>query len=317
MTELRELIALRLLGDGSWPWADRVVETGAMTADQGLPWTGELPWIVVRQAATTVDLNRAPTEIFEVWIHAPSTSFAQLDGLERLAVALLDRVVLVDPDPTPGRPLSYALGYAGTVQGDQVIPEWDAYARAVRFQSVAAALGGPLVPDDPRAAFLRAHLADLFCLPPECIQTDPTTWAPTDSCPGIWIRPLTSPIEVIRYSALTLFREVLSIQVLGSTFAGQNAWVDKLALELPGDVLYVEPDKVDGGTGIPPRRSTMLLRVVAQDLTVDPLLIGQLSIEAQFSELACDFPPHDPPLRVATARLPEDPAVTVERSTAA
>jgi hypothetical protein len=304
MAELRDLIAQRLIGDGTHPWAERVVETAGMDPDQGLPPFGELPWIVVRQVGTTVDLNRIATLGFEVWIHGPNTSFSNLDELERLAIRLLDRAVLQDLDADV--PARFALAYAGTLLGDVVIPAWDAYARGLRFTTSSAGLGGPQSPDDPRAAFLRAHAADLFCPPPPCVASDPTDWTPTDDCPGIYVRPFSGPYEVQRYSGMTQLREVLAIHVVAPTYAAQRAWTDRLALELPGQVAYVQPGVADSN-GHVPRISTLLLRLTALNPAADAWSEGQLRVEATFTELACDAIETAGPLRQVTV-VPRPPA---------
>src|SRR5262245_8525667 len=174
------------MGNGTYPWGFRVVETAAMDADLGLPPPpfGEQPWLVVKQTGTCVDLNRVETFTFEVSVFASNTSFSNLDALERQVVGLVDRSTLT------GTGGSYALRYAGTLLGDQVVPPWDAYVRTLRFESTGAGTIGGSGPDDPRARYLRAHMTDLlFCDPTTCVQTDPAVWVPTDDCPGIYVRP--------------------------------------------------------------------------------------------------------------------------------
>lgn len=296
MTELRELIAQRLIGQVNppqHPWRDRVVETAAMDPNIGLPPFGDLPFIVIRQTGTTVDQNRVATLAYEVWIHANNTSFSELDALERLAVSLLDSVILVDDEDNSR---TWAMGYGGTLLGDVVIPAWDAYARGLRFTTSGAGTGGAIGgADDERAQFLRANAAYLFCPPTPCVQTDPTDWAPTDDCPGIYVVPLEGPVEVERYASQTIFRETLVFHVFAPTLRAQQAWVDRLALELPGQLNYLQRNKQDSNGNVP-RVSSLLLRVTALNPAATSSE-GQLRVEANFSELACDAIETAGPLR--------------------
>ena len=276
----------------------RVVETGAMTTD-GLPPHGEQPWILVRSTGSLVDQNRVETNTFEISIYAANTSFAALDVLEKLVIVLLNRTALVDTEFTPNR--RYTMGYAGTLLGDQVVDVWDAYVRVMRFTVSGAAQW--YQPDDPRAKFLRSITPDLlFCqigTDWHCVQTDPRTWVPTDECPGVYWRPLDGPTELNRWFEMTQYVENVAGHVLAGSSAAQDDWVDRIALALPGHVLWYDP--------ITRRQSTMLLRLLSTDLYAEALGEGQIRLEVIFTELACDYPPRAP--QIKTIRVAESPSL--------
>jgi hypothetical protein len=294
VAELRELIAWTLMGGGTYPWGVRVVETSAADPDLTLsPFPGEMPWLLVRNAGTTLDLNRVETHAFEISVYSINTSFAIVDVLERLVVQILNDQVLVDPSDQVGR--RYVMRYSGTVQGDIVVPVWDAYVRTLRFEGTGTGLTDTFAaPDDPRAVYLRAHAAELFgqltggSFP--CVQTDPATWNPRDDCPGVYFRPDSGPTELRRMSGITFFRETLAGSVLAETQAAREAWLDALTLALPGQIDYFQPQELDshGNRG---RTSTMYLRVTNLNPAADPWAVGQLRIEVEFSALE----PHAPP----------------------
>jgi hypothetical protein len=318
--ELRELLAQALIGNGMNPWQDRVVETGAMTADLGLPPFGQLPFVVVRQITTIVDVEtRIPTETFEVWVHAPAISFAALDVLERLAVGLIDGTTLTDPDSTP--PRSFFLQYGGTLLGDQVIDIWDAYARGLRFTWTGGGInpGGPGSHDDPRAQWLR-YLAGLQggtgvpgnsgplgttglfqCFGADwCIRTDPITQPPaTDDCPLVWIRPLTGPQFVTDPQSnvwMTWYSERLAVHIVCPTQSVRDQWVDRIALALPRVLVGPEGD-------------TWFLQLIATDYAANPEQVGQIIIELRFATLSCPWQETFPPFKEAVVALPENVAI--------
>lgn len=300
MTELRDLIADHLIGTGNHDWETRVCETFAMDPDVGLPPFGELPWLSVRQVGTTVDLDRVPTEAFEVWIHAPNTSFAVLDRYERQVVQLLNDAVLVDPDATP--PRLHTLHYSGTLLGDQVIPPWDAYARGLRFQTPpGTGIGGEGQHDDPRAQWLRSLGVDLYqCFGEDwCLVTDPTSGqAPTDDCPLVYIRPLTGPEFVTDPPSnfwMTWFRQRLAIHIVAPSVEARDKWVDRVALALPR-IVYG------------PDGETWFLTVISTDYAADPTSVGQIIVELRFAVLSCPWKVQDPPMKEAAVA-----AVTASR----
>lgn len=298
MAEVRELIAKALVGQGNFPWAERVVETGAMTTDTGLPPIGEQPWLLVRSTGSLVNQNRVEVNTFEVSIYAANTSFSDLDVLEKLILVLLNRTTLIDTDFTPNR--RYTLGYSGTLLGDQVVTEWDAYVRVMRFDVSGSAQW--YQPDDPRAKFLRSITPSLlFCqigTDWSCVQTDPRTWTPTDQCPGVYWRPDTGPVEINRWFEMTQYVENIAGHVLAGSSQGQDDWVDRVALAIPGHVLY---DQIAER-----RQSTMLLRLLSTDIHADALNEGQIRLEVIWTELACDYPPRFP--SVKAVRVAEAPS---------
>ena len=312
---LRTLVAEALIGDGTNPWADRVVETAGATPDEHLPWLtgGQQPWVIVRGGVTSVvgGSNARMTSI-EVWPHGPMTAWTGIDNLEDLVVRILGGSVVSTP-PGAEQPDGYLLTYESSPLGDQVIEEWEAWTRPIRFNAARLGWYGA---DDPRAAYLRSITPAVLCGTWDCVQTTPESWVPTDQCPGIYWRPDTGPAEVERYSAVTFYREVLAGHIVAPSQRARDLWADRVALSLPGDVLYVQPGVPDGGTGVPPRRSTMLLSLLSVAPLAEPLSDGQLRVEVQFSELACDYPPNDSPLRQAVAYLPEGVHVTVPPDTA-
>lgn len=309
MTYLRRLVTRALLGDGSEPWADRVFDTAAIQPDTELPWItgGQMPWVQVRMGPIGVVGERARSTTFQVWAVGPDAAWTAIDNLEDHVVRRLDQTILhtVAGDPeTDG----YRIAYDGSPLGDQLVEAWDGYTRPLQFTAARLAWFGP---DDPRAAWLRGQMPGLLCDGPDCVQTDPATWEPTDECPAIYWRPDVGPSEVQRYLSITLYREVLAGHIVTLTKAGQDYWTDRVALSLPGDALYVQPDEIDGGSGEKPRRSTILMRLLSTNFLAEPVSDGQLRVEVIFSELACGLPDRSPPLLAATARLPEDVAVSV------
>ena len=292
MAQLRDLIAEHLVGPGvpARPWGVRVVETGAMDPDTALPPFGEQPWISIRQTGSTVDINRVEANNFEISIFGSNTSFTALDILEKLVIGLLNRTTLIDTDYQPHQ--RYTLVYAGTVLGDQVVPEWDAYVRTLHF--TASGTAAWYAPDDPRAAYLRQVTPGMLCLSQggidwSGVQTDPKTWTPTDDSPGVYWRPWTGPSEMNRWFEMTQYTEVLAGHVVAGSSQAQDTWVDRVALALPGHVLWDDrPNR---------RQSTMLLRLVSTDINADALNVGQLRVECIFTELRCPPYPDYPEVR--------------------
>src|SRR5215831_6970474 len=296
MAQLRDLIAQALVGNGQFPWGIRVVETGAMDPDSALPPVGEQPWLLIRNVGSLVDLNRVETNLYEISVYGSNTSFAVMDVLEKLVVGILNRTVLVDTDVQPYQ--RYTLAYAGTIMGDQVVPAWDAYVRTLRFNASGTAAW--YAPDDPRAEYLRSITPYLLLCTTTvgidwtCVQTDPKTWVPTDACPGVYWRPFTGPSEVIRWFEMTQYVEIIAGHVVAASSAAQDAWVDRVALALPGHVLWNDT--------LNRRQSTMLLRLLSTDINADALGVGQIRLEVRWTELRCPAPPDYPPVRQITVK---------------
>jgi len=232
VVSLREQVRLKLIGDGTDPWKDNVLELeGARTSDQ-LPSpieTGQAtgrPFVIVRLGPQTPGQTWGNLgDSIDVWPYSEDQTWQDLDALCGLVLLRLDNQILTDDD---GK--SYQLNYGGVGTQDTPVAEWDAYTRPLRFDSTLLSW---MEPTHPLADAFEDWTAIVF---PQA-QTDPTNWVPTDTSPGIYWRVTDIPrvqTDVEHYNIwLDLMRSSLVGHIITPDQKTLVAYLDHLAAVLP------------------------------------------------------------------------------------
>jgi hypothetical protein len=269
---IREQVRLKLIGEGTDPWGDRVLELEGTRTSTDLPSplaTGQassLPFVIVRLGPQTPGQTWGNLgDAIEVWPYADDQTWQELDTLCGLVLLRLDNTVLQDTDG-----VAYQLGYAGVGTQDTPVAEWDAYTRPLRFDSVRLAW---MSPTHPLASAFEQWTTMQF----PAAQTDPNTWLPTDAAPGIYWR-------------------VTDIPRVQSMDDHYNIWLDLMRASLVGHI--VTPDQqtvntyLDRLAAILPRASihyadTYLARIAVSraDPEADPHSEGQISVDVAYGAL--------------------------------
>lgn len=284
---LREQARLALIGDGTMPWGDNVLEMNAATAGEQLPSPVEtgaasgLPFVIVKLGPQTpgqVWGNQGDS--LEVWPYSPDETLQDLDALCGLVVMRLDRQVLTDDDGA-----AYQSSYAGSPLQDTTVSQWDAYSRPLRFDTVALRWR---VPSHPLAVAMMNWTAATW---PGLVQTDPQTWLPTMTDPAIYWRVTDLPRvrDASEHKPWSdWYRATLVGHVLSPDDDAREAWVDRLARLLPrASIEY-------------PAMNTWLSEheVIRADPNADQHVDGQLTVEVLYGAATPDYEtltmPYDP-----------------------
>lgn len=141
---IREEVRLKLIGDGTDPWGQDVLELEGARTSTDLPSpiaTGQasgLPFVIVRLGPQTVGQYWGNLgDSIDVWPYAENQTWQDLDLLCGLVLLRLDKQIL-DVDG-----VSYQLNYGGVSTQDTPVAEWDAYTRPLRFDSVKTTSTAP------------------------------------------------------------------------------------------------------------------------------------------------------------------------------
>jgi len=273
---VREQVRLTLVGQGTDPWGDRVLELEGARTSTDLPSpiaTGQasaLPYVIVRLGPQTPGQTWGNLgDSVEVWPYAENQTWQELDNLCGLVLLRLDKAILQDTDG-----VAYQLNYGGVGTQDTPVAEWDAYTRPLRFDSVKLAW---LTPTHPLASAFEEWTAHYF----PASQTDPSTWLPTDAAPGIYWR-------------------VTDIPRVRDAADHYNIWLDLMRATLVGHI--VTPDQhtviqyLDRLAAILPRASihyanTYLANIAVSraDPEADPHSEGQISVDVAYAARSGDF----------------------------
>ena len=301
---LREQVRLKLVGSGTDPWGMDVIELeGARTSgDLSSPIaTGQvsgLPFLIVRLGPQTPGQTWGNLgDSIDVWPYADDETWQTLDALCGLVLLRLDNQVLRDTDG-----VAYQLSYGGVSTQDTPVAEWDAYTRPLRFDSVKLAW---LRPTHPLATAFEQWTTTYF---PDA-QTDPATWLPTDTEPGIYWR-------------------VTDIPRVRSNDDHYNVWLDLMRAELVGHIVTPNQQTIiqylDRLAAILPRASiryadTYLARIAVSraDPEADPHAEGQISVDVAYGALngnawaSLPGQPIDPEHPWIPLPVPPEPAVSI------
>lgn len=222
------------------------------------------PYIVLREGVQDRGADWAAfSTVIEVWPYVDRTTFQQVDALAGAVINALHRARFAYSGE------QYLIDYLGTIGQDFVDDDWNAITRGLRFRVFALGwLNGLTYDPDPVVA-LRTWTAATW---PE-VHTDPTTWSPTDTAPGIYWRLVQiAPVQV------TVAVNWLEAQLVGHVLAPSPVvrlvWVRKLTEGLSKQRRLTMQD---GGP-------LEFIRVAA-DSEADPMRRGQVRVTARFGVL--------------------------------
>lgn len=282
---LREAIRLAIIGDGTHPWADRVVEMqgNAVDVQAGGP-PAELPFVMVKYISddpmSLAYEPRGSTNAVncEVWPHSEESTWTVLDALGGQLIPILAPRIILDPES--GR--RYLSAYAGSPLMDSPARSWDAYSRPIRFTITTVAW---MTPMDSRAQALATWTAGEW---PGLVQVDPQTWDPQDARPGVYFEPRSAyvPNAALSTMGMDVYDEILAVRVIAPTHQARVDWTERVAAAMrrarvPYDGINLSPE------------------VQSVNLQADPMTDGQITIRVPFRVLTESFLQAESPLRVA------------------
>ena len=222
------------------------------------------PYLVLREGVQDPEADWAAfSTIIEVWPYVARTTFQQVDALASQIIDTLHRARFPDAGE------QYLIDYLGTAGQDFVDEEWDAITRGLRFRVFALGwLNGLTYEPDPVAA-LQGWVTETW---PE-VHTDPTTWTPVDTTPGVYWR-LVRMMPVQTTAAVTWIEAQINGHILAPSAAIRLLWVRKLA---EGLARQRRLKMLDG--------CPLELSRVTADSEADPMRKGQIQLVARFGVL--------------------------------
>lgn len=200
---------------------------------------------------------------YEVWPYTERTTFKLVDDLSKSVIETLHRKRF-DVDGVP-----HYIEYAGTATEDIVDEDWDALTRGLRFQvySLAWLMHSPIEPD-PVAA-MQSWSVERF---PE-LQTDPTTWSPTDLTPALyWRQESTTAIEPMAWGSWVTMQ--LRGHIISPDVSIRRVFVEQVVRRLAIDNRAYMSDG-----------SKMNFQTAAADSGYDPFSQGQITLTVKFGIL--------------------------------
>lgn len=222
------------------------------------------PYLVLREGVQDPEADWAAfSTIVEVWPYVKRTTFQQVDSLANAVINTLHRARFSHAGE------EYLVDYMGSAGQDFVDTEWDAITRGLRFRVFALGwLNGLTYAPDPVAA-LQDWTKKAW---PEA-HTDPATWSPGDTAPGIYWRLVRlTPTEIT--AAVNWMEVQINGHILAPSAAVRLSWVRKVTEGLSMQRRF---KMSDGGP-------LELLRVVA-DSEADPMRRGQIQLVARYGVL--------------------------------
>ena len=223
------------------------------------------PYLVLREGVQDPEADWAAfSTVIEVWPYVKRTTFRQVDSLANAIINALHRARFSHAGE------EYLVDYLGSVGQDFVDEEWDAITRGLRFRVFALGwLNGLTYDPDPVAA-LQNWTAETWSE----VQTNPATWTPADTTPGIYWRMVRlTPTEIT--AAVNWMEVQINGHILAPSAAVRLSWVRKVTEELAKQRRLKMTD--DG--------PLELLRVTA-DSEADPMHRGQIQLTARFGVLS-------------------------------
>ncbi|GEA17500.1 hypothetical protein [Moorella sp. E306M] len=222
------------------------------------------PFLVVREGVQDRGADWAAfSTVVEVWPYVDRTTFQQVDALAGAVINVLHRARFTDSGE------QYLIDYLGTVGQDFADDDWDAITRGLRFRVFALGWLNGLTYDPDPVSVMRSWTAATW---PE-VQTDPATWSPADTAPGVYWR-LVRLTPVSQTQAVNWIEAQITGHVLAPSPAVRLSWVRKIT---EGIVKQRRLKMLDGGP-------LELLRVAA-DSEADPMRQGQVQLTARFGVL--------------------------------
>jgi hypothetical protein len=222
------------------------------------------PYLVLREGVQDPEADWAAfSTVIEVWPYVKRTTFQQVDSLANAVIDTLHRARFAHAGE------EYLVDYLGSAGQDFVDEEWDAITRGLRFRVFALGwLNGLTYEPDPVQA-LRDWTAVAW---PE-VHTDPTTWTPVDTTPGVYWR-LVRMMPVQTTAAVTWIEAQINGHILAPSAAIRLLWVRKLA---EGLARQRRLKMLDG--------CPLELSRVTADSEADPMRKGQIQLVARFGVL--------------------------------
>jgi len=222
------------------------------------------PFLVLREGAQDPEADWAAfSTIVEVWPYVQRTTFQQVDAIANAVINTLHRTRFSEAGE------QYLADYIGTTGQDFVDEEWDAITRGLRFRVFALGwLDGLTFDPDPVTA-LRNWTIMTF---PE-VHTDPATWSPTDTAPGIYWRLVRiAPVQIT--AAVNWLEAQIAGHILAPNAAVRLTWVRKLT---EGLVKQRRLIMADGGP--------FEFMKISADSEADPMRKGQIQLTTRFGVL--------------------------------
>jgi len=222
------------------------------------------PYLVLREGVQDPEADwSAFSTVIEVWPYVSRTTFRQVDSLASAIIDTLHRARF----SAAGE--EYLVDYLGSAGQDFVDKEWDAITRGLRFRVFALGwLNGLTYDPDPISAIQQWTKTTW----PE-VHTDPATWTPADTAPGIYWR-LTGLTATQMTAAVNWMEAQIAGHILAPAASARLSWVRKVTEGLAVQRRIKMPD------GSP----LELLRVAANS-EADPMRQGQIQVTARFGVL--------------------------------
>ncbi|EMT38149.1 hypothetical protein TthWC1_2369 [Thermoanaerobacter thermohydrosulfuricus WC1] len=248
----------QLLIDGVPQVQGRVYEPHAAGA------TTQKPYLVLKEGVQDPESDWAAfSTVIEVWPYVNRTTFQQVDAIANAVINALHRARFSEAGE------QYLGDYIGTASQDFVDDEWDAITKGLRFRIFALGWLNCLTYDPDPVVVLQSWAKATW---PE-VHTDPATWSPADTAPGIYWRLVRiAPAQIT--AAVNWVEVQLAGHVLAPSPAVRLTWVRKLT---EGLAKQRRLKMSDGGP--------LELLKVAADSEADPMRRGQIQLTARFGVL--------------------------------
>jgi hypothetical protein len=185
------------------------------------------PYIVVREGIDAFNDWWIPnTTQIEVTPVVDQNTFVDVDTLRReIRRVLHGHIFVADIPQTPPNPdivERYQLWFDGGIRPDTPDATLLALQRGERYTAINLGLLKPVgITPDP-ATSAATFIADVF--PPGTIQTDVTTWTPTDTNPGVYFR-VESTTDTEKWNLVQWRTGVLVGHILAVSPAAMWQWV--------------------------------------------------------------------------------------------
>ncbi len=253
-TTIRQLLANNIAEVGN-----RVYEPHAAGKDT------QKPYIVLREGVQDPEADWAAfSTIVEVWPYMKRTTFQQVDTIANKIINTLHRARFSEGGE------EYLADYIGTAGQDFVDEDWDAITRGLRFRVFSLGwLNGLTFEPDP-VKYLQSWAKNKW---PTEVYTDPSSWNPMDTKPGIYWRLVR--INLIETTAaVNWFEAQINGHALAPSASARLQWIRKISEELSKQRRLVMED---GGI--------MQITRISADSEADPMRRGQINATVRFGVL--------------------------------
>lgn len=263
--------------------ASRVLEPHGARIDT------EKPFIIVRHGPEGEQQDwSGPVIRFEVWPMLSRTSFITLDEVvAQIGAALEDR--RFDAGVAPNVTNHYALKLSEGV--DTLERDFDAITRQINFEvwNLDWLLQETYDPDPLAAlrAWTEAKWPPLGNPPVAQVQTDPATWEPSSTAPGIYWRLVGIPRVVEQWATVSWVEQRIAGHILTPDKQNRLAWTRRLteALSVQRRLILQDPLPPGAPVGAVPARHPMDFMAVAGDSSAHPMRQGQVLLTVRYGVL--------------------------------